>query len=191
MNKKVLLIASFVLMCLAQMYIPIKMILDKEEVLELGEVYKFETAPVDPNDPFKGKYIQLNFNANQAFVDDQMDWITNQEIFVLLEKDNRGFAQVKDVIQKRPTNSTVYVEAKVATVYSTDKSIIINYPFDRFYMEESKAKPAEDAFREAQRDSTQMAYALVSIKDGKSVLQDVIMRGISIQEIVESQGTNK
>ena len=62
----------------------------------------------------------------------------------------------------------------------------IEYPYDRYYMEESKAYEAEVKFREAQRDTSQLTYALVNIRNGQSVLKDVMIEGISIKELVES-----
>ena len=63
MNKKILLISAFVLVVLVQLYVPAKMIWGREEVLNTGTEYKFRTAPIDPNDVFRGKYINLNYEA--------------------------------------------------------------------------------------------------------------------------------
>ena len=53
-------------------------------------------------------------------------------------------------------------------------------------MEESKAYEAELTYRQSQRDTTKLTYALVSIKNGDAVLKDVLIDGISIKEIVET-----
>ena len=53
-------------------------------------------------------------------------------------------------------------------------------------MEESKAKPAEDAYRKAQRDTIpNNTYALVYIKEGKAVLENVIINEVPIADYVE------
>jgi len=53
-------------------------------------------------------------------------------------------------------------------------------------MEESKAKPAEDAFRKAQRDSLpNNTYALVYVKDGKAVLDNVFINDVPIAKYVD------
>ena len=62
-NKKTQIVL-FVLVALAQLYVPAKMIWDQEDVLKNGSEYKFKTDPVDPNDPFRGKYITLSFDNN-------------------------------------------------------------------------------------------------------------------------------
>ena len=65
-----------------------------------------------------------------------------------------------------------------------DNRLTVDFPFDRYYMEESKAIEAERTYRESQLDTNQVAYALVSIKDGESVLKDVLIDGVPIREIV-------
>lgn len=57
-------------------------------------------------------------------------------------------------------------------------------------MEESKAKGAENAYREVVRDRIKIAYGIVFVKDGRAVLKDVILDDIPIREYVKS-GTQK
>jgi uncharacterized membrane-anchored protein len=60
MIKKTIL-PLFALTCLAQWFVPAQMIYDQEQVLREGKTYHFKTAPIDPSDPFRGKYITLSF----------------------------------------------------------------------------------------------------------------------------------
>ncbi len=60
----------------------------------------------------------------------------------------------------------------------------IEYPFDRFYLEESKAPEAERAYWEANRDTTQVAYALVAVKNGHAALKDVMINNKSVIDVV-------
>ena len=59
--------------------------------------------------------------------------------------------------------------------------------FDRYYMDEYKAKPAEDLYRKNNRrnDSLNTTYALVAIKDGEAVLKDVLINEKSIKDHIE------
>ena len=56
------------------------------------------------------------------------------------------------------------------------------YPFERFYLEEHKAPRAEKRYRLATRNSLQTTYAIVRIKNGTTVLEDVLIDGHSIVE---------
>ena len=177
-------IIAFVVLALVQLFVPLKMILDREEVLANGEVYKFKTAPVDPNDPFRGKYINLSFEASQFPVTVADAWTINQEVFVQLATDADGFAQVLDVTNE-PPSSTPFVEAKIRSI--SPDVLFLEYPFERYYMEETKAYEAEQRYRETLLDSLQTTYALVRIKEGKAVLEAVMLNGVPIQEIISEE----
>jgi uncharacterized membrane-anchored protein len=183
-NKKIILIA-FALIALVQMYLPAKMILDRENVIQTGTEYKFRTAPVDPNDPFRGKYITLDYTVNSIKIPKNQNWREREKIYVSLSTDSTGFAKIKSVSKEEPINNKPFVKAEVS--YISGNMLVINYPFDRFYMEESKAYDAELAYRESQRDTVRVTYALVSIKGGDAVLKDVLIGGISIQKLASTE----
>lgn len=189
MNSKKILIPVFIFVVLAQLFIPAKMILDRENVLKTGKEYKFKTAPIDPNDPFRGKYITLSFDDNTIEVQIEEDWVTGENIYALLTTDSSGFAKIKSVSKDKKKYSQDFLKAKVSQVNGNILSI--EYPFDRYYMEESKAYDAEIEYRESQVDTNKVTYALVSIKEGEFVLKDVLIDGVSIREIVNESQENK
>ena len=69
------------------------------------------------------------------------------------------------------TYTTHYVKAKVN--YINGQSIFIKYPFDRFYMEETKAPEAEIYANKMLQDSLNFGYAEVFILNGDAVIKDV------------------
>ena len=75
-----ILLGVFVLVALMQLFVPANMIWSREKVLNEGKIYKFKTAPIDPNDPFRGKYISLNFEQNAIEVNNADDWMIQQEV---------------------------------------------------------------------------------------------------------------
>ena len=54
-------------------------------------------------------------------------------------------------------------------------------------MEETKAQAAEDMYRESIVDSTQVAYALVNIRNGEAVIRDVLINGTSVSDLVKAR----
>ncbi len=191
MNKK-LIFPAFILMVLIQLYIPVRMISNKEAVLAGGKEFKFKTAPIDPNDPFRGKYIMLAFEENSAKVTSAEDWNQGDLIYVLLTEDDKGFVKIISVSKEKPIYDEDYVSASIGYIINDSLSMVtIEYPFTRFYMEESKAQGAEQAYREAARDTTQVTYALVSIKNGEAVIKDVMINGVPIREMAKSQQENQ
>ena len=79
-----------------------------------------------------------------------------------------------------------FVKTKVDWYTARDSTLHFSLPFNEFYMEESKAYNAELAHRKAQRDSLpNNTYALVYIKDGEAVLDNVFINEIPIATFVE------
>ena len=179
---------AFILLALIQLFVPLKMILDKEDVLHTGQVFKFKTAPVDPNDPFRGKYINLRFEASQFPIRNPDAWTMNQEVFVQLTTDADDFARVLDVTSEPPSSSAPYLKARISHV--APDALFLEYPFDRYYMEESKAYDAEQLYRESLSDTLQTTYALVRIKEGEGVLEDVMIDGVPIRDLVKRNVEN-
>ena len=179
---KYILPFAFVIMVMAQLYVPANMILESEKVLSEGKEFKFKTAPVDPYDPFRGKYISLNFDATNFREHLQDTFFYGEKVYVSLSNDNQGFARIADISKSIPDTGD-YVSATVSNFFEGDTSYVtVEYPFNRFYMEESKAYKAEQAYNESARDTNQTTYALVSIRNGDAVVKDVIINGESIRQ---------
>jgi uncharacterized membrane-anchored protein len=160
------------------------MIVDREDILSNGKEYKFRTAPMDPNDPFRGKYITLDYTNSRLASKKNVKWITNEEIYILLNIDKDGYAIPKSVSREKPRAKTDFVKAKVGYLNDITNELEVEYPFERFYMDENNAQSAEDAYNETRKDSLVDAYALVNIKDGDAVLKDVVIGGVSVKKIV-------
>ncbi|RDK84327.1 GDYXXLXY domain-containing protein [Marinirhabdus gelatinilytica] len=183
MNKLFISI-GFAVMVLAQWFVPGKMILDQERVLAEGTSYKFRTRPIDPSDPLRGKYITLSYEMNKAkwIGEAPVNWKDN--VYVYLKKDKNGFAQATQASNKPLKTDQEYVVAQGYGVYND--SINFQLSFTRFYMEESKAYPAELAVQQAASDSLlDNCYGLVFIKNGSAVLENVFVNDTPIKEYVE------
>ncbi len=184
--KTIHIFILFLVVVLVQLFVPSKIIFDRENVLETGVTYKFKTQPVDPNDPFRGKYITLNYKMDSAKTNDAT-WEQGETILVYLEKDSLGFARVHSVSKEQKSTDRDYVEATVSWSYRDSTIVNFELPFDRFYMEESRAKPAEDIYRKYNRQSNNKSetYALVAVKNGKTVLKDVYINDKPITYYIE------
>lgn len=193
MKRSVWFLLAFLLVALVQLYVPAQMIWNREEILETGKAYKFRTAPIDPNDPFRGKYVALRFEQNWVKVHNLDNWKYEEEIFVNLKVDAKGFANVTGISKIKPAAGTSFVKAKVDYVSNENglKKLYFTYPFDRLYLQETLAQEAEETYAETQQNTTKITYALVKIKDGDAVLQDVFIDSVSITEIVKARQVEK
>jgi uncharacterized membrane-anchored protein len=184
---KTLALPLFVVMCIAQWFVPGKMIYDSETVIVEGVTYKFKTQPIDPSDPFRGKYITLNFDANSIIIiPDGTDstWESGEDIFVTFTTDSAGFAKPSGIYREEP-DTEAYLKTTVSYFNTYEKfEVFFNIPFDRFYLEESKASQAEQLYWQAQLDTVRVAYGVVTIGKGQAVLTDVMINDKSVVEII-------
>jgi uncharacterized membrane-anchored protein len=185
MKRKQPYILFFTILVVAQLGIAGRMVIQQEQILQKGKQFLFKAAPVDPNDPFRGKYITLSFEAEQYQTSDPQIWQASEDVFVLLSTDLDGFAEVTGLRESPPADDTPYFRAQIDYFYPQDSInlISLSFPFDRYYMEESKAPEAERIYREAFREAKNEVYALVFINQGKSVLEDVQIGGQSIKDL--------
>jgi len=182
--KTIHIFIIFIIVAVIQLFIPAQMIFNQENVLKTGTAYKFKTQPVDPSDPFKGKYIYLNYEVNQTKTKDTV-WQRGDIAYVSIANDSLGFAKAIKASKEAP-NTGDYIETKVNWYTADTSDLRFTLPYTEFYMEESKAKPAEDVYRTAQRDSLlNNTYALIYVKDGDAVLDNVFINDIPIADYVE------
>ncbi|MFL9844130.1 GDYXXLXY domain-containing protein [Flavobacterium rhizosphaerae] len=169
---------------LAQLFVPLKMVYDNEITVTQGKIFRFRTKPVDPNDPFRGKYISLDYEADTIAALPGV-WEQGEKAYAMLEHDAEGFARISSLVHDRPDNDTDYIQVTLS--YNINGTQYFDLPFDRFYMEESKAPKAETAYREYNNRQSRVlpAYALVAVSHGNAVLKDVIIGGKPIKEYLE------
>jgi uncharacterized membrane-anchored protein len=183
-SKKIALI-GLVLLCLVQLYLVGAMVTGHEQTIVDGTEYKFRTVPVDPNDPLRGKYITLSFTDAVINVKSAKDWEDLKRVYAIVQNDINGYAQLTSLSKAVPVTQMDYLQVQIVSIIDapSEQKVFLQLPFDRFYLEETKAPEAERAFRSRSRDIEAPTYALVSIKDGKAVLTDVIIAGRSATDL--------
>jgi uncharacterized membrane-anchored protein len=162
------------------------------------KILKFRTAPIDPYDAFRGKYIYLNFANDRVPVTKETKNLGNNDDIFVTFRDSAGYALVASVSVTEPTASSEYVKAKVDYVDNRTAKfnisfnprsrlfVYIDYPFDRFYMNEDKAPQAEKVYSGFTNDLKKNVYAEVAIKNGVGVVKDVFVDGVPIKDFVKA-----
>ncbi len=185
-NSKIVLFAVF---ACVQLAIPLFTLWEQHDIVKSGELYVFKTEAIDPTDPFRGKYIRLNYTEDSFPIKKREAWEGVQHAYAVLSKDEEGFAKIVSLEKEQPSDVTNYVAVEVYIAWRRDEKknsdycvLKIVYPFERFYMEESKAEPAEQLFSENKR-----CYAAVYLKNGKAVLHNVYIDGVPIADAVEKK----
>ena len=183
MKNKYVLFILFLIMVIAQWWIPIRMIWDSERTLATGKEFKFRLAPVDPEDPFRGRYLNLDYDISRFKVITPPHWSVGQKVFVVIEEDSEGFAKIERLSRDRPDQDIDFIESRIRSVYGEDSAMLfIEYPLDRYYINEKMADRIEDQLLEHLRDTTPANYAVVRVRDGGAVLEEIFLDSIPLQE---------
>ena len=179
---------GFVLLLLAQWAIPLQTIFQKNKVLSKGISYKFETAPVDPTNPFIGKYIMLNFKENSLKLSDVKGFTYDTKVYVQFSKVDKGFASISSIALTKPaTNDYLETTVNYISEEKDGSTIFLNYPFTKYYMEESKAPKAERIYSERTADTTLKTYALIKIYNGDAIIKDVYINDSLINDVINAR----
>jgi uncharacterized membrane-anchored protein len=174
----------FCILSLVQVGAPLSMIARREGTLRTGTAYKFRTRPVDPYDAFRGRYVRLSFESTEARTTNAAQFTRGQKVYVGVHEGTNGFAALGEATSTPPLEGA-YIKTRVTHRRSSQKKHInVLLPFDRFYMNEDDAPEAEIQFRRAGRREERTAYALVRVKSGMAVIEDLYIEDKPILEFL-------
>lgn len=180
--KSRLIIGLFLCASFIQIVTPISMIAKRESVLKNGEQLKFKTAPVDPYDAFRGRYVALRVEEDYVPVIKELKLSSGQTVYALINIDDQGFAKFTTVTTKRP-GEKLYLRTKVR--YISGDRVYLDLPIDRYFMEEKSAPAAERIYQQHTQRDRQDAYVTVRIKDGFAVIESLYVGGQRIEDAVK------
>lgn len=178
----------FAVMVAAQLSVPAGMIAKRELTLRNGELYKIKCAPVDPYDAFRGKYVQLGVELDGDLSWKGSPFLTDQKVFVPIEKDENGFAVTTGISITRPESGD-YIRAKVRWNSAGNANVPLSYPFDRYYLEEEISMDAERAYRSATWDEDKPTYIAVRIRSGFGVIEELYIADKPLRQYLEEDYT--
>ena len=182
-------VALLIAVGLVQLAVPGWMVFEQEQTLRLGTEYKFQTEPVDPYDLFRGRYVALRFKAEEVKQKPEAELPYGSKVYVAVKANETGFAEVERV-SKTPLKGDNVFQATVQ--WGNDKNLHLHFPFNRYFMEETRAPDAERASREAnRRDSKQQTWAVVRLRNGKAALADLCIDGQPIRDYLRDHPNSR
>lgn len=169
--------------------VPLAMIHTQTRILEKGTPVKIRTRPVDPYDPFRGRYVQLGFDDSNIPLADPAGGVERGDtLYAVLAIDEAGYGAIVEARIEEPADG-FYIAAKARHASATD--VWIDLPFDRYYMNERVAPEAERLYVEANRRALDSGaaepfpdgnYALVRILDGAAAIEAVFLENQRIED---------
>jgi uncharacterized membrane-anchored protein len=191
-NIKLILFAVFAIVSVAA---PLSIIWKHEAALRYGKEYKFRTAPVDPHDAFRGKYVTLSFQDEWVSSDAAGELRLGKAAYVRLTADRDGFAKPAEVIIQPLTGPDVIrVDQARRNMRDQQWGWFVSYPFNRYYLPEDIAPLAEQLYRrantraaDADRQPKVETYVTVSVYKGVGVLKELYLNGVPVREAVKAE----
>jgi uncharacterized membrane-anchored protein len=169
----------FVLVALAQVGVPASLIWKREQTLRHGSVWKFRTAPVDPVDAFRGRYVALEFEAEGQEISPPRNVESGRTIFVTLLPDGEGFARIDQVLPTAPA-----LDDFIA-VHLVGKTVSL--PFDKYWVTERDAPAAESAYRAQSQRDKRNAFVTVRVFRGDAALEQLYLDGQPLGEFLRAK----
>lgn len=190
MTGRNLRLALFIVLAVVQLSVAAGAIIRSELALWSGEVYRFKLQPVDPVDAFRGRYVALRFAVDRAPVADGLPPLNRQKVYVPLVVDDEGFAGFGPVVLERPATGG-YLRLRSGVDFTDEdgeRRISLAMPFRRFYMTEELAR---DVDRSLWRRGLRPAWAVVKVRAGAGVIEDLFVDGVPIHEWLATGGPDR
>jgi uncharacterized membrane-anchored protein len=167
---------AWLLLALLQFGVVGWMIWRYQRIQSTGSVHRFLLEPVDPADPFRGRYLQLSFEADEVALCPFNGQHTDR-LYLSLGKDSLGFVRFAKADKEAPSSGE-YLQADVADIYGNENGCAtarLDFPFDRWYMNEKEVAAA------LTRAGTR-CWLAVRIRDGKAVAEQLYINDTAIAD---------
>jgi uncharacterized membrane-anchored protein len=180
--KKIAL-AIFVLVALAQLSVPALMAWHRVQTFAQGRVWKFKTAPVDPEDAVRGRFIWLRFMAEDYIAPEK--FVGVDHVYAVLKEGPDGFAVI-DHVSTTPLSGDNVMMIEPGG-YWENSGQHIRFPFDKFWVTEKRAPEAEKAYRDNNRREKQNVFVTVRVRDGDAAMEQLYIDNKPLPEFLRAQ----
>lgn len=188
MNGRRIAIALLLVGIALQWAVPVHLIQRGQAALDEGAPYRFRTAPVDPVDPFRGRYVVLDFvAASVAQPQAAARYAHGERGYAPIRVGSDGFA-VLDPPLPQPPASGDYLQVRVT--WAGEDELRLQLPFDRYYLDEHLAPEAERRYRDSNRvdadgvDDARPAWVQVRVRDGYALIEELYIDGRPVRELL-------
>ncbi len=169
---KTVRLVIFIFVALAQLSVPATMIWQREHTLRVGRVWKFRTAPVDPEDAVRGRYIRLRFVAEEFTQPRELT--STASVWAILKEGADGFAEIDHLADAPPSENNAI---KVEPASWQDGKQRVTFPFQQFWVTETNAPAAERAYAANSNRQKQNAYVTVRVRKGDAMMEQLYIDG--------------
>lgn len=184
--------------------VPVYVVVSSQSVLDNGKLYKFKPTAYDPFDPFRGKFLRVNYETNS--IPTKFDFEEREKAYVSIGVDKQGFAFFEEAF-KSPPRKKDYLETTIdwagvdeklqrqieaameldnfdISSLDTRNAVRIEIPdnMNKFFINEDDALDAEKILQTERKN----IYIGVRILDGEVRLDNIFVKDQPIVEYIDS-----
>ena len=176
----------FALVAVVQLSVPALIAWGRIQTLTHGRVWKFKTAPIDPEDVVRGRYIQLRLMAEEFTQSEK--FTSPDSVYAILKETADGFAEI-DHTSTTPVTGDNVIKVEPGGNWDDRQHIII--PFNRLWVSEKSAPEAEKAYRENSRRVKANAYVTARVRNGDAALEQLYIDNQPLPDYLRAQAAKK
>lgn len=175
----------FLLAAVAQWVVPLAGIWQHERVIARGSVVRVLCAAPDPYDALRGRYLAVRPAETRLPTPEGMPDGDGVPVWATLVADADGLSRIESLSPTPVAGPTVIrLVAKWHWFGEGGNTVFVEWPFDRFYLNERLAPDADTIVADLFRQGRQ-PVAEFRLLDGRAVLTDVLVDGTSVREVVK------
>jgi uncharacterized membrane-anchored protein len=175
----------FALVALAQLSLPAWMAWGRVQTLARGRIWKFKTAPVDPEDAVRGRYVRLSFDVDRFTGTEKFR--PDETVYAVLKENAEGFAEVDHLTRTRLAGDNF---VKVEAWWWNDRENIA-FPLTQYWVAERDAPAAETAYRENSRRGQENAFVTVRVRDGDAAIEQLYIDNQPLRDYLRAHTAQK
>lgn len=180
-------LAVFAVASCAQWFLPLTGVWQHERVIARGVPVRIRCTAPDPFDALRGRYLAVRPEQGRMPKPEGMAERGAVPVWATLVADGDGLSRIESLSLEPVSGATVVRLTATRQRWDQDRdTVLVEWPFDRFYLNERLAPGADallaERFREGDRP-----VAEVRILDGRAVLTDVLVDGVSVRDVVKAR----
>lgn len=183
-------IALFCFLAVAQLIIPLSMVVRYALTLQQGVPVKFRVQAVDPYDVFRGRYVRISVSELDSFAltataNSQIEPVRfepEKTVYAVIGEGPDGFGYIRHVQLTEPADKDV-IYLRLPVSHSHPGRLYFDSPFKRFYLEEFDAPRVEKLLLAS--DAGDLNYVIIRIRHGYGVLDALFIDDKPLRDVLQ------
>ena len=194
-TSRTLPLVVFALAAVAQCVAPLAGVIGRERVARHGTSFRVRCDAPDPYDPFRGRFLAVRPEQTTVAAPAGMPVGEIVTAWGVLAVGDDGLARIERLELAPSAGANVI---RVRAVRHAGDRAQVRWPFDRFYLNERLAPEADAVVARAVRErrgpvgsvaaTAALPVAEFRLLDGRAVLVDVLLDGVSVRDLAKQGG---